>query len=466
MFITTTIKLPKILEDILNDLLKIGVKPILVGGCIRDYFLKHPTKDYDIEIFGVDDLTIIYKTLQKFGKVKEVGKSFGVLILSTQNYDFDFTLARVEKKIGSNHKDYEIITNSKLTYKQAAQRRDFTINSIGYDYSTKKLLDPFGGLNDLKTKTLRHIDDKTFVEDALRVYRAAQFISRFNLCIDKATFFLCKKIVENGELEFLPKQRVYEEFKKLFLKSDKPSLAFEFLKDLGVIQKYFLELYMLIDCKQDKEYHPEGDVWTHTMMTLDEMSKIIKKEKIEDKKRQLILFYSILCHDLGKPFCTKQINGRVTSYKHESLGVEPTISFLAKLTDEKKLIQEICSIVQTHLRPFQLYLKNSSMKAIKRLSLKVNIENLCLVCLADCLGRDIKDKTKCYKASDWLLKKAKDLNIQSSAIKPNVMGRDLIDLGLKPSKKFKEILDFAFNLQLDKNLEKEQIIAKIEKKYL
>ena len=424
-----------------------------------------PCKDFDIEIFTIDSLEIIEQALQKFGSVKLVGKSFGVLTLKVDGYDFDFALPRIEKKIGNTHQDFEIITNANLSFKEAAIRRDFTVNAIGYDFCTKEFLDPFNGINDLKNRVLKHINDKTFVEDSLRVYRAVQFCARFDFSLAEKTFELCKKIVQNNELYFLPKERIYEEFKKLFLKSSKPSIGFELLKKLGIL-KYFYELEALIGCIQDEEYHPEGDVWIHTMMTIDELARILKEQNIEDEYRKLYLFYAILCHDLGKPFCTKEINGKITSHKHESLGIEPTVSFLSKLTSEKRFIEIVCSLVKNHLTPFQLYLADSSLKAIKRLSLKVNIEDLCLVCLADCLGRNIKDKEKCPKATKWLLDKAKELDIHNEPIKPIVQGRDLIELGFKPSSVFKEILDFAFDLQLDEDMKKDEIILKIKDKYL
>ncbi len=460
----TKFKIPSVLEEILKDLQKIGAIPIIVGGSVRDYFLNIPVKDYDIEIFGIDCFETIEKILQKFGSVKLVGKSFGVLTLSVDEYDFDFALPRTEKKIGLSHQDFEVTTNANLSFKEAAIRRDFTINAIGYDFFKEEFLDPFDGLKDLKNKIIKHIDDNTFIEDSLRVYRAVQFASRFDFKIDENTKELCKQIVLNDELDYLPKERVYEEFKKLFLKSAKPSIGFELIRELGVL-KYFQELEVLIGCIQEPEYHPEGDVWIHTMMSLDELARILKKENIEDEYRKLYLFYGILCHDFGKPFCTKEINGKITSFKHESLGIEPTISFLSKLTNEKKFIEIVCSLVKNHLTPFQLYLAESSLKAIKRLSLKVNIEDLCLVCLADCLGRTIPDKEKCPNATSWLLSKAKELEIHNVPIKPLVQGRDLIKLGFKPSEKFKEILEFAFDLQLDFHLEKELIIKKIMEKY-
>ena len=457
MFITTTIKIPKVLEEILLDLKSIGALPILVGGCVRDSFLNLEIKDYDIEIFNIDSLEIIEKSLKKFGTVKEVGKSFGVLILSVDKYDFDFALARVEKKIDFGHKGFEVTTNSKLSFKEASRRRDFTINSIGYDFFKKEFLDPNNGILDLKNKTLRHINDKTFVEDPLRVYRAIQFASRFNLTIDPRTFDLCFQMVKNQEFKNLPKERIFEEFKKLFLKSDKPSYGFELMKSLELI-KLFPELEVLEKCEQDKEYHPEGNVWIHTLMTLDEMVKY----KTDDEYRNLYLFYALLCHDLGKPFCTKEINGKITSHKHESLGVEPTRSFLSRITNEKKFIEKIVPLVKNHLAPFQLYKAESSLKAVKRLSLKCNIEDLCIVCLADCKGRTIPDKEKCDKAISWVLQKAREMNISNDGLKPLVQGRDLINLGLKPSKEFKTILEQAMDLQIEKNLSKEEILKELK----
>ena len=457
-------KIPSILEDILKDLQKIGATPILVGGSVRDYFLNIPIKDYDIEIFGINSLEIIQNCLEKFGSVKLVGKSFGVLTLRVNEYDFDFALPRTETKIGLSHQDFEVITNASLSFKEAAIRRDFTINAIGYDFFKEEFIDPFDGIEDLRTKTIKHINDKTFIEDSLRVYRAVAFASRFNFKIEEKTKELCKQIVLKNELKYLPKERVYEEFKKLFLKSSKPSIGFELMREIGIL-KYFSELQALINCIQEPEYHPEGDVWVHTMMALDEMARILKEENIENDYKELYLFYSILCHDFGKPFCTEEINGKITSHKHESLGIEPTISFLSKITNEKKFIEIVCSLVKNHLAPFQLYKTESSLKAVKRLSLKVNIEDLCLVCLADCLGRTIQDKEKCPKATSWLLTKAKELDIHNEPIKPIIQGRDLIKLGFKPSNKFKEILEFAFDLQLDEHLEKEIIIKKIIERY-
>lgn len=411
-------------------------------------------------MYDILDFDALENHLKPFGKTQLVGKSFGILKLITSNDEYDFALPRTEKKVAKGHKGFDVQTNPSLSFKQAAIRRDFTINALGYDYLNKKILDPFDGLKDLKEKKLKHICDETFVEDPLRVYRAVQFAARFEFILSDETLKLCQKMFHENMLHELAKERVFEEFKKFLLQAKRPSLALKLLDTIGILN-YFEELKSLKNCIQDEEYHPEGDVWIHTCMVVDEMAK----RKTNDSKKDLILMLACLCHDLGKPFCTKEINGHITSYKHESLGVEPTKTFLSKLCDEKKLIEEVCSLVKYHLAPFQFYLHNSSLKAVKRLSLKVNIENLCLVALSDCLGRDIKDKDKCHKAVVWLLNLSEELNISNEPLKPLVQGRDLMQLGYKPSPLFKKILDFAMELQIEENLDKEEILHKISEHY-
>jgi len=433
----------------------------LVGGCIRDYYLKIPCKDYDIEVYQIQSLSQLEICLEKYGRVVLAGKSFGVLKLSCENYEFDFALPRTEQKVGLGHQGFEVTTNGNLDFKEAALRRDFTINAMGYDFKSKKIIDPYNGLIDLENKILRHINDTTFVEDPLRVYRAVQFCARFDLTLDKKTLELCQFIVDKNELKELAKERIFEEIKKLLLRANKPSIGFSLLKELGIL-KHYPQLLSLVGCLQDIEYHPEGDVWVHTLMCLDEMAKL----KTGNDYKDLYLMLAVLCHDLGKPLTSEIRKGRITSYNHEKEGITPTIDFLELLTNEKKLIDKITPLVQHHLAPFQLYLHHSSLKAVKRLATKVNIEELCLVCLADCKGRDIPDKDKCDKAVEWLLRNAQELNVHNEKLQPLVLGRDLIQLGYTPNPMFKTILDYAYDLQIEnENFDKEVILGCIKKEY-
>ncbi|WP_363322780.1 CCA tRNA nucleotidyltransferase [Aliarcobacter butzleri] len=394
------INLPKILIRILNDLQELGSKPILVGGCVRDSFLNKKIKDYDVEIFNFDSLEILEKSLKKFGNVNLVGKSFGVLTLKIDEYDFDFSFPRIEKKVGNSHQDFEVSTNANLSFKEAAIRRDFTINAIGYDYFKNEILDPFGGINDLKNKIIKHIDDKTFVEDSLRVYRSVQFASRFEFKIDENTKILCKKIVSSGELKFLPKARVFEELKKLFLKSKKPSLGLNLLKEFNIM-----------NIEQNLE-------------EIDNLAFILKDKNYDDF-RKLYLFYSCLCKSMNK---------------------DETFSYIKNLTDDKKFIKNILILNETNL--------TNDIKMLKRLSLKLKLEDLIV------LNQAFKNQILLE-----VFEILKNLDILNSPIKPLVLGKDLIKLGFVPSEKFKEILDFAFNLQIEDNLSKSNIIEKIKQQY-
>ncbi|WP_363323450.1 CCA tRNA nucleotidyltransferase [Aliarcobacter butzleri] len=394
------INLPKILIRILNTLQELGSKPILVGGCVRDSFLNKKIKDYDIEIFNFDSLEILEKSLKKFGNVNLVGKSFGVLTLKIDEYDFDFSLPRIEKKVGNSHQDFEVSTNANLSFKEAAKRRDFTINSIGYDYFKNEILDPFGGMNDLKNKIIKHIDDKTFVEDSLRVYRSVQFASRFEFKIDENTKILCKKIVSSGELKFLPKERVFEELKKLFLKSKQPSLGLSLLKEFNIV-----------NIEQNLE-------------EIDNLAFILKDKNYDDF-RKLYLFYSCLCKGMNE---------------------NETFSFIKNLTDDKKFIKNILTLNETNL--------TNDIKILKRLSLKLKLEDLIV------LNQAFKNQI-----SLEVFEILNNLDILNTPIKPLILGKDLIKLGFVPSEKFKEILDFAFDLQIEDDLSKSNIIKKITQQY-
>jgi len=310
-------------------------------------------------------------------------------------------------------------------------------------------------MKDLKNRVLRVVDEKTFVEDPLRVYRAAQFVARFELSVEKKSKELLKDMVKRGELDSLAKERVFEEFKKLLLKADRPSLGFELLKEIGALE-YFPELKAIVGVKQDPTYHPEGDVWTHTMMALDAL-------KIKDLK----LKFAVLCHDLGKAVTTEVIDGRITSRGHEEAGVEISERFLRRLTDDKKLIDGVLPIVRWHFAPAAFYKQNSKNKAIRRLATKVNIEELVEVARADFLGRGTSEAKKgVFEAGEWLLKKAESLSVKNSPPKPFVGGKDLIKLGLKPSALFKEILYDIYQKQLDGELGSKDEALDYLKKYL
>ena len=463
--------LPKIIETISKKLQGHNAKAIIVGGSVRDYFLKLPIKDYDIEVYGLENLEELENILSEFGSVNMVGKSFGVLKFVHNREEYDFSFPRTEAKVSEGHKGFEVQTDGKMDFKMAAKRRDFTINAMGYDIEEKVFLDPFIAQRDIESQILRHIDDDSFVEDPLRVYRAVQFCARFGFKLAEETKVLCKKMVENGMLEELPHERVYGELKKLLLKAEKPSMGFELMRELGMLH-YFPELQAIIGVPQDPKWHPEGDVWVHTMMTLDAMANICRSgcPLPDNKKYKLRMMFAILCHDFGKASTTAfdEEKGRLRAIGHEAAGVEPTKNFMYRLTDEHDFIESLLPLVAYHLIPSQFYKNGAKSNAIRRLATKVNIEELVIVAKADFLGRTSEDAlTGVYEAGEWLLEKAKGLKVQNKALDNLLQGRDLIALGLKPSAEFTKILDAVYALQLEGSIcSKEDALNYVKKYYL
>ena len=227
------IPLPLCLVKLIEHLSAEGIKPIFVGGFVRDYFSGHTTADLDIELYGVTSLEALEALLRPFGKLGLYGKSFGVLKLSYEGYSIDFAPPRTESKSGFGHKGFEVIWVSELDFASAARRRDFTINAIGYDPIAQTLLDPYNGVGDLKAKILRCVDPETFVDDPLRIVRAIQFAARFSLTCDEELLVLCRNMIAKGALEELPKERIFEEIKKLLTLSNRPSIGLHLLESFG-----------------------------------------------------------------------------------------------------------------------------------------------------------------------------------------------------------------------------------------
>ncbi|AKF25138.1 hypothetical protein YH65_06820 [Sulfurovum lithotrophicum] len=477
-------QIPQILETISKRVHEEGARAIVVGGSVRDHFLKLPIKDYDIEVYGLTSLSDLEKILSEYGSVNHVGKSFGVLKFINEGDEYDFSFPRLESKTGKGHKGFDVRVDGKLDFKTAARRRDFTINAMGYEIEKKRFLDPFNAQNDIEHKIVRHIDDSSFVEDPLRVYRAVQFCARFGFSLAEETKVLCRQMTEKGMLEELPKERVYAEFKKLLLKAKKPSVGFELMRELGVL-RYFPELEATIGVPQDLKYHPEGDVWVHTMLSLDAMVSILNKEekvesrsrrvlspdsttdKYRNKKRALKLLFAELCHDFGKPMTTTVEEGCIKAIGHEKAGTEPARSFMYRLTEEHDFIESILPLVEHHLKPSQFYKQGAKAAAIRRLATKVSIEELVLVAKADFLGRTTAEaRTGVYTAGEWLLEKAKELKVKNRPIEPLLQGRDLIALGMQPSTKFGVILDEVYELQLDGVVSsKEEALTYVKRHY-
>ncbi len=451
---------------------------LLVGGCVRDIFFNKISKDFDLEIYKLQPEQI-EKTVKKFGKVSDVGKAFGILKINLgQDIDIDVSLPRRDSKIGSGHKGFEIKADPDMTIKEAAKRRDFTINSLAADPLTGELHDPYNGLEDIKNRILRITDEERFQDDPLRIMRALQFMGRFGLSLDRKSAKLIQQMTP--QLKELPKERILEEWKKLLLKSDKPSLGLMAGMSLGVFKEIHQYFPPLLKTPQDKEWHPEGDTWIHTLMVVDKAAEICQQKNINNDKA-LIILLSSLCHDLGKTTTTKirvdeQGNARIISHGHEEKGEEPTKNFLDEIKIDTKTKEKVINCVKNHLAPTLLYTesqikgKKVSDGAIRRLAKRIypaTIQELTLVAEADHLGRgpysnpEIPEQSifpDNFPAGSWLLEKARQLQVEDSKPADLLMGRDLINLGLEPGFQFGQIIKLANELRDEKNMTKEEIL--------
>jgi tRNA nucleotidyltransferase (CCA-adding enzyme) len=405
---------------------------------VRDGLLEIPAKDVDMEVFGLS-ADEVESTLKKTFRLDTVGRAFGVFII--KGHDIDLALPRRESKSGPKHTDFVVEGDTSMSPREAASRRDFTINAISIDPLTDELLDPYNGVIDLKARRLRHVSD-AFSEDPLRVLRGMQFVARFNLEAAPETITLCRELSP----EHLPSERLWEEWKKLILKGTQPSKGLLFLQACNWLQ-YFPEIEALVGCEQDPEWHPEGDVWTHTCHCLDAYAC----HRIGDEWEDLIVGLAVLCHDMGKAVSSfvDEKTGRIRSPRHDVDGVPIARAFLERLTRQKKIFAEVLPLVEQHMRPLALYRDGAGDAAIRRLAARVKrVDRLTRVAFADKLGRPpiVVDD---FPEGDWLLKKATELAIEDSAPKPILLGRHLVELGIKPGPNFGKILDRAYEAQLE-----------------
>ena len=417
-----------------------GGRALLVGGCVRDRLLGLSPKDFDVECFGISAPDLQAALGRRFD-LDFVGASFGVLKL--KRLDIDVALPRRETKLGLGHRAFEMEHDPTLTLEEASARRDFTVNAIYLDPLTDEVLDPWNGRADLDRRILRHVSPH-FSEDPLRVLRGMQFVARFGLEPAPETIAVCRGMTPEG----LAAERLMEEWAKLLVKGVKISKGLEFLRAVGWT-RYYPELERLIGCEQDPQWHPEGDVWNHTLCCLDAFARE-RDERREAEDENLVVGLAVLCHDFGKPACTRYdpVKRRIRSLGHDEAGVEPTLAFLRRLTNEERLLKEVPPLVRLHMRPFAMWKDRSSDSAIRRLAAKVvRIDRLIRVAAADDAGRPpFPSEPEPLK---WLAAQAERLRVADSAPKPLVQGRDLIAFGMKPGPEFGKILKAAYEAQLD-----------------
>lgn len=409
-----------------------GGRVYYVGGFVRDRLLKIDNKDVDVEVHGIapDALEAI---LDSLGTRLEMGSSFGVYGL--KGHAIDIAMPRQETATGRGHKDFKVSVDPFIGTEKAAMRRDFTCNAMMEDVLTGEVIDHFGGREDLKNGILRHVSDRSFPEDALRVLRCAQFAARFRFSVAPETVALCSQL----DLSFLPRERILEELRKALLKAGNPSIFFEVLREMGQLSQWFPEVEALYGIKQSPKYHSEGDVWTHTMLVLDAAAQ--RRDQVSNPTGFML---SALCHDFGKAVSSFEKDGVIHAYNHETEGLPLVRTFLNRITGEKNLTAYVLNMVELHMKPNKM-VEVSSVKAMNRLFDR-SVDPADLIHLAACdeAGRILQEPRPSKEPLLWQRYGV----FREYMARPYVMGADLVAAGLKPGKDFHELLDLAHKLRL------------------
>lgn len=399
-------ELPGRLLKIAGDIREAGGRAFLVGGWVRDALLGKPCRDYDIEVYDMAQDALV-PILSKYGRTNLVGKAFGVIHLAMKGLSLDFSFPRTESKVGYGHRGFVVHTDEKLSFKEAALRRDFTINAMGMELPELTLCDPYGGIDDLKTHTLRHVGP-AFAEDSLRILRGVQFASRFGCTLAPETVELCRTL----SLDDLSVERLFEEFKKWLLKPGKPSLGLRAFLDIR-LDGYFPEIL------------PFEGSWESLGAILDNMAELRDVSALSEAQAMEFAFASLLC---GSP---------ATSLK-----------FLERITNEVHLLKVVPPLLQSFRTLDTAIVQDAP--AFRRLAVKLDgLKLLCL--LVKCAPREYF-AGGAPTGSDFageLWEAASGLGLLENAPQPYLTGKMLLDLGVAPGRQMGEIIKRSFELQLD-----------------
>lgn len=422
-----------IAEKIANKVSEKGGRTFYVGGFVRDKILGIENKDMDIEVHGIEP-EVLREILSEVGEPMSYGSSFGVY--SLKGYDIDIAMPRKEYATGKGHRDFEVFVDPFIGTAEAARRRDFTMNAVMEDVLTGELVDPFGGKQDLEKGIIRHIDSDTFVEDPLRVLRGAQFASRFGFNIADETSDLFRSM----DLSALSRERVEDELKKALLKGKKPSVFFEVLRSAGGLDVWFPEVKALIGIEQDPKFHPEGDVWTHTMEVLDRAAGYRHKTK-----NPYAFMLLALTHDFGKAVTTEVVNGRIHAYNHETEGLPVIERFLRRITNESEVISYVLNMVPLHMKPNVVTASKSAVKVTNRMFDRAAApEDLIYFAMSD---KPVMSGDNLFTGDPEFLFERYEL-YEEMMSRPYVTGNDLIEKGLEPGEYFSDVLAYAHKLRL------------------
>ena len=427
-----------------------GGRPILVGGWVRDSLMgrtQEAPKDYDIEVFALP-LERLRKVLKPFGPVHLVGRHFGVLKLHTDEAEYDVSVPRRESNVGKGHKGFLVETDPSMTFAEAAARRDFTINAMGHDPLSGELLDPHGGLGDLEAGVLRHVGP-AFGEDPLRVLRAMQFAARFGLRIAPETLAICRQ----QDLHELPRERLWDEFRKLLLLAARPSAGLELTPELGVLEA-FPALRALYEPPAGDSVPGPISQWQETLALLD--AAAAHREGDETRDRVLMLaalgwhMLPVVEHSAAPP-ALLELAARDDT---------PLAGFLAQLSTETRLLRQVPALVALAHAPHAW--RNSGTQTsetltnghVRRLAWQLSTRHLDTPLLAALLSTlheagIARGSSSGDDPGAWLEQRARALDVWDAPPVALVQGRQLLAAGWQPGPHIGRALEAVFEAQLD-----------------
>ncbi len=438
--------LPADLRAMLEAVRRIG-RPRLVGGGVRDWLLGLAPKDFDLEVAGVDFETL-HRALEPFGATDVVGRSFGVIKVRSRatGEEYDFSLPRRESKTGAGHRGFAVAPDPAMSDAEAAARRDFTVNAIACDPFTGEIIDPHGGRRDLEARVLRHTS-AAFVEDPLRVLRGMQLAARFDFTLAPETAALSRSIADT--FSELPLERIWGEWAKWATKAAKPGRGLTVLEETGWL-RHFPEIAALRGTPQEPEWHPEGDVFTHTQHCLDALAA---DSDWEVHGYSPILMFAVLAHDFGKPAKTVRTEKegilRWRSPGHATASGPLAETFLRRIGAPLALDAPVRRLAENHHAHDNAPFSDSAIRRLANRLDPATIDELLIVMHADNNGRPPKEFPETTKRIEELRQRAVILVFENLAPRPLMLGRHLLTLGLKPGPDFKRVLDAAFEAQLD-----------------
>jgi tRNA nucleotidyltransferase (CCA-adding enzyme) len=429
------------IHPILEAIRAAGGRPLIVGGAVRDALMGVEVKDIDVEVYGLP-IERLAEVLAGFGRVDAVGRSFGILKMRMPDgQELDVSVPRRESKVGAGHRGFMAAPDPTMTPREAAARRDFTWNALALT-PEGELLDFFGGAADLNAGIIRHTTE-AFAEDPLRVLRAMQFAARFDMRLAPETAALCRALLP--EAPTLAAERVWGEWQKWALKGRKPSAGLRVLVETGWLSLY-PELGALVDCPQDPLYHPEGDVFVHTLYVCDAAAEIAERAGLGDDDRAVLLF-AALCHDLGKPRTTTLgEDGRIRSPGHAQAGVEPAGALLGRIGCPRAVAAPIAPLVREHMAHLGMTVTE---RAVRRLALRLmpaTIAQWGRLVEADRSGRPPLPPDH---PGAPIVELAERIGAASGRPAPLLQGRHLIAIGMAPGPQLGAMLDRAYHAQID-----------------